>query len=31
VQARNATEYAFKSFLSMVPALDTVPIAFKWK
>jgi hypothetical protein len=29
-QARNATEYAFKSFLSMVPALDTVPVAFKW-
>jgi hypothetical protein len=30
VQARNATEYAFKSFLGMIPALDTVPIAFKW-
>jgi len=29
-QARSATEYAFKSFLRIIPALDTVPIAFKW-
>jgi hypothetical protein len=29
-QARTATEYAFKSFLHMIPALDTVPIAFRW-
>jgi len=28
--ARSATEYAFKSFLHSLPALDTVPIAFKW-
>jgi hypothetical protein len=29
-QARTATEYAFKSFLSIIPALDTVPIVFRW-
>jgi hypothetical protein len=29
-QARAATEYAFKSFLHSIHALDTVPIAFKW-
>lgn len=30
LQARAATEYAFKSFLHSIHALDTVPIAFKW-
>jgi hypothetical protein len=30
MQARSATEYAFKSFLLMLPALDSVPIAFRW-
>jgi hypothetical protein len=29
-QAHVATEYAFKSFLHIIPALDSVPIAFKW-
>jgi hypothetical protein len=29
-QARTATEYAFKSFLHSVRALDTVPIVFRW-
>jgi Na+-transporting methylmalonyl-CoA/oxaloacetate decarboxylase gamma subunit len=29
-EARSATEYAFKSFLLKLPALDTVPISFKW-
>ncbi|MCL2207146.1 MAG: DUF4230 domain-containing protein [Fibromonadales bacterium] len=29
-QAREATEYAFKSFLKAIPALDTIPIAFRW-
>jgi len=29
-QARTATEYAFKSFLHSVRALNTVPIVFKW-
>jgi hypothetical protein len=31
LQARAATEYAFKSFLHALPALDTVPVAFRWK
>jgi len=30
LQARTATEYAFKSFLHAIPALDTIPIAFRW-
>jgi hypothetical protein len=30
MQARNATEYAFRAFLGMVPALDSVPVAFRW-
>jgi len=30
LQARAATEYAFKSFLHSLHVLDTVPIAFKW-
>jgi len=30
MQARAATEYAFKSFLHAIPALDTVPVAFRW-
>jgi len=30
LQARNATEYAFRSFLRIIPALNTVPIAFRW-
>jgi len=29
-QARIATESAFRSFLRIIPALDTVPVAFKW-
>jgi len=29
-QARAATEYAFKSFLHAIPALDTIPVAFRW-
>jgi hypothetical protein len=29
-QARAATEYAFKSFLHAIPALDTVPVSFRW-
>jgi hypothetical protein len=29
-QARTATEYAFKSFLHSIHALDTVPIVFRW-
>jgi len=29
-QARIATESAFRSFLSIVPALNTVPIVFRW-
>ena len=28
--ARNATEYAFKSFLRSLPMLDTMPVAFRW-
>jgi len=30
MQARTATEYAFKSFLHALPTLDTIPVAFKW-
>jgi hypothetical protein len=30
LQARAATEYAFKSFLHAIPALDTIPIVFRW-
>jgi len=30
LQARAATEYAFRSFLHALPALDTIPVAFKW-
>jgi hypothetical protein len=30
MQARSATEDAFKSFLLMLPAMDTVPVAFRW-
>jgi len=30
MQARNATEYAFKSFLHALPVLDTIPVAFRW-
>jgi len=29
-QAHDATESAFRSFLRIIPALDTVPIAFRW-
>jgi len=29
-QAHAATESAFRSFLRIIPALDTVPIAFRW-
>jgi len=29
-QARAATEYAFRSFLHAIPALDTIPISFRW-
>jgi hypothetical protein len=29
-QARQATESAFKSFLGMIPAMNTVPVVFKW-
>ena len=29
-QAREATEYAFNSFLRSLPALDTIPIVLKW-
>jgi hypothetical protein len=30
MQARSATEEAFKSFLLMLPSLDTVPVVFRW-
>jgi hypothetical protein len=30
LQARAATEYAFKSFLRVLPVLDTVPVSFRW-
>jgi hypothetical protein len=30
MQARSATEYAFKSFLHSLSRLDSVPVAFKW-
>jgi len=30
MQARTATEYAFRSFLHALPVLDTIPVAFKW-
>jgi hypothetical protein len=30
MQARSATEYAFKSFLHSLPVLDTIPVAFRW-
>jgi len=30
MQARAATEYAFRSFLHALPILDTIPVAFKW-
>jgi len=30
LQARAATEYAFRSFLHALPVLDTIPVAFKW-
>jgi len=30
MQARAATEYAFRSFLHAIPVLDTVPVAFRW-
>jgi len=30
MQARAATEYAFRSFLHAIPVLDTIPVAFKW-
>lgn len=30
LQARAATEYAFKSFLQGLPVLNTIPVAFKW-
>jgi len=30
MQARAATEYAFRSFLHALPVLDTIPVAFKW-
>jgi hypothetical protein len=30
MQARTATEYAFKSFLHALPVLDTIPVAFRW-
>jgi hypothetical protein len=30
LQAREATEYAFKAFLHTLPVLNTVPVAFKW-
>jgi len=29
-QAREATENAFKSFLKALPAIDTIPVVFKW-
>jgi len=29
-QARTATEYAFRSFLHAIPALDATPIVFRW-
>jgi len=29
-QARGATELAFKSFLKAVPAIDTIPVVFRW-
>ncbi|MDR1812738.1 MAG: DUF4230 domain-containing protein [Candidatus Fibromonas sp.] len=30
LQARAATEYAFKSFLQGLPVLNTIPVAFTW-
>jgi len=30
MQARAATEYAFRSFLHSLPVLDTIPVAFRW-
>ncbi len=30
MQARTATEYAFRSFLHALPVLDTIPVVFKW-
>jgi len=30
MQARAATEYAFRSFLHALPVLDTIPVAFRW-
>jgi len=30
MQARAATEYAFKSFLHALPVLDTIPVVFRW-
>jgi len=30
LQARSATEYAFRSFLHALPVLDTIPIVFRW-
>jgi len=30
LQARTATEYAFRSFLSGLPVLNTIPIVFRW-
>jgi len=30
LQARAATEYAFRSFLHALPVLDTIPVAFRW-
>jgi hypothetical protein len=30
MQARAATEYAFRSFLHAIPVIDTIPVAFRW-
>lgn len=30
MEAREATEYAFKSFLHSITVLDTIPVAFRW-
>jgi hypothetical protein len=30
LQARAATEYAFRSFLHALPVLDTIPVVFRW-
>ncbi|MCL2259843.1 MAG: DUF4230 domain-containing protein [Fibromonadales bacterium] len=30
MQAREATESSFKSFLRSLPVLDTIPVVFKW-